>query len=205
MAGKKGMKMKNLTETDIQRRQGNFAVTQEEVAKSAIPAPMPDKIHKFLKSGPGDFSAFESEEELQKEIEGYFNSCFFFETDENNVITGVKWLRKPTLSGLAIHLGVARETIWKYGKSDRFGNTIKRAKDIITNFTEELLIEGKNPVGAINTLVNLRVGWVADEKTIKLEPVMPDNGAKSTEEITAFLDDKALPGAEFDRAHTIRG
>lgn len=196
MAGKKGMKMKNLTETDIQRRKGNFSVTQEEVAKAAIPAPMPDKIHKFLKAGPGTLSAFETEEELQKEIESYFSSCLFFETDENDVIVGVKWLKKPTLSGLAIHLGVARETIWKYGKSDRFGNTIKRAKDIITNFTEELLIEGKNPVGAINTLVNLRVGWVADEKTIKVEPVMPDNGAKTTDEITAFLDERALPPGE---------
>ncbi len=193
MAGKKGMKMQNLTESDIERRRGNFAVTQEDVAKAAIPAPMPDKIHRFLKSGPGDFSAFESEEELQKEIMDYFNSCFVFDTTEEGVVTGVKWLRRPTLSGLAIHLGVARETIWKYGKSDRFGNTIKRAKDIITNFTEELLIEGKNIPGAINTLVNLRVGWVADEKTIKIEPPEPDNGAKSADEITAFLDDKALP------------
>lgn len=197
MAGKKGMKMKNLTDTDIQRRKGNFSVTQDEVIKAAIPAPMPDKIHKFLKAGPGDFSAFESEEELQREIMDYFNSCFSFVCDENGVVEEVKWVRKPTLSGLAIHLGVARETIWKYGKSDRFGNTIKRAKDIITNFTEELLIEGKNIPGAINTLVNLRVGWVADEKTIKVEPVLPDAGAKSTDEITAFLDDKALPEAKI--------
>ncbi len=193
MAGKKGMKMKNLTETDIVRRRNSLAVSQEEVAKSAIPAPMPDKIHKFLKSGPGDFSAFESEEELQAEIESYFNSCVVYETDENDIVVGARWIKKPTLSGLAIHLGVARKTLWEYGKSDRFSNTVKRAKDIITNFTEELLIEGKNPVGAINTLVNLRVGWVADEKTIKLEPVMPDNGAKTTDEITAFLDKRALP------------
>ena len=196
MSGKKGMKMQNLTKSDIERRKGNFALTQEEVAKAAIPAPSPEKIHKFLKSGPGDFSAFESEEELREEIEDYFKSCYIFETDDNGIVVGAKWLKKPTLSGLAIHLGVARETIWKYGKSDRFGNTIKRAKDIITNFTEELLIEGKNPVGAINTLVNLRVGWVADEKTIKVEPIAPDNGAKSADEITAFLDDRALPDTE---------
>lgn len=196
MAGKKGMKMKNLTENDIQRRKGNFAVTQEEVAKAAIPAPMPDKIHKFLRVGPGQPPCFESEEELQKGIEDYFNSCFVFETDENGVVVGARWAKKPTLSGLAIHLGVARETIWNYSKSDRYFHTIKRAKDIITNFTEELLIEGKNIPGAINTLVNLRVGWVADEKTIKVEPVMPDNGAKSADEISAFLDGKALPSGE---------
>ncbi len=193
MAGKKGMKMKNLTPQDIERRKGNFAVSQEEVAKAAIPAPMPDKIHKFLQVGPGQPPCFKSEEELQKGIEDYFNSCLVYETDEKNVVVGARWGKKPTLSGLAIHLGVARETIWNYSKSDRYFHTIKRAKDIITNFTEELLIEGKNIPGAINTLVNLRVGWVADEKTIKVEPVMPDNGAKSADEISAFLDAKVLP------------
>jgi hypothetical protein len=106
-------------------------------------------------------------------------------------------MRKPTVGGLAIHLGVARETVWAYSKSDQFSNLIKKAKEIITNFTEEMLIEGKNPVGAINTLVNLRVGWVADEKTIKIEPVAPDNGAKSPEEIAAFLDERALPDADI--------
>lgn len=196
MAGKKGMKMQNLTPQDIERRKGNFAVTQEDVAKAAIPAPMPDKIHKFLRVGPGQPPCFASEEELQAAIEDYFNSCFVYETDENGVVIGARWAKKPTLSGMAIHLGVARETIWNYSKSDRYFHTIKRAKDIITNFTEELLIEGKNIPGAINTLVNLRVGWVADEKTIKVEPVVPDAGAKSADEITAFLDKAALPESD---------
>ena len=75
-------------------------------------------------------------------------------------------------------------------------SVIKRAKDIIHAFNEGMLSEGKNVVGEINTLVNLREGWVADEKTIKVEPIMPDNGARSTAEITAFLDDKALPPGE---------
>lgn len=196
MSGKKGMKMKNLPASDRERRKGNFAVTQEEVEKAAIPAPMPDKIHKFLRVGAGQPPCFESEEELQKAIEDYFNSCLVYETDENNLVIGAKWAKKPTLSGMAIHLGIARETIWNYSKSDRYFHTIKRAKDIITNFTEELLIEGKNIPGAINTLVNLRVGWVADEKTIKVEPITPDNGAKSKDEITDFLENRALPESD---------
>ena len=64
------------------------------------------------------------------------------------------------------------------------------------HFTEELLIEGKNIPGAINTLINLRVGWVADEKTIKIEPTMQDNGAKSKDEISEFLSQRALPESE---------
>ena len=196
LAGKKGMKMQNLPEKDIERRRGNFAVTQEEAAKAAIPAPSPEKIHQFLRMGPGQPPCFSSREELQTEIEDYFKSCFVYESDENGIVVGTRWLKKPTLGGLAIHLGCDRATIWNYSKSDRYFDIIKRAKDIITNFTEELLIEGKNPVGAINTLVNLRVGWVADEKTIKVEPVVADNGAKSADEITAFLDDKALPESD---------
>lgn len=197
MAGKKGMKMQNLTEADRERRVRQMAVTDEDVLKAAIPAPMPDKIHSFLRSGPGQPPCFNSREELQEAIEDYFNSCLAPLCDENNVVIGVKWYKKPTLGGLAIHIGCDRATIWNYSKSDRYFDIIKRAKDIITNFTEELLIEGKNIPGAINTLVNLRVGWVADEKTIKVEPVMPDNGARSADEITAFLDDRALP--ESDR------
>jgi hypothetical protein len=56
-----------------------------------------------------------------------------------------------------------------------------------------MLTEGKNPVGAINTLINTSEFWVSDQKNIRVEPVMPDNGARSTDEISAFLDDKALP------------
>lgn len=196
MSGKKGMKMEKLTPQDIERRKGNFAVSQEDVAKAAIPAPSIEKIHNFLRIGDGRPPCFETEEQLQAEIEDYFKSCLAFEYDKNGVAIGGRWVKKPTLSGMAIHLGVARETIWNYSKSDRFFHTIKRAKDIITNFTEELLIEGKNIPGAINTLVNLRVGWVADEKTIKVEPVLTNNEAKTVDEIASFLDDKSLPPAE---------
>lgn len=198
MAGKKGMVMKNIPQEEIERRKRNFAATDEDVVKAAILAPMPDKIHAFLRSGPGSVAKYKTEEELQEAIESYFNSCFTAVTDENGIVTEVRWLRKPTLSGLAIHLGVARETIWNYGKSDLHFHTIKRAKDIIANFTEELLLDGKCVVPAINTLVNLRVGWVASEQNIKIEPVTPDNAARSTEEISAFLDDRALPEHESD-------
>lgn len=173
-----------------------LVVTEEELAKSAINAPSIEKIHNLLHNTGGRPPCFESEDTLRAEIEDYFASCLSPVFDKDGLQIGVKWTRKPTIGGLAIHLGCHRATIWNYSKSDRFFDLIKSAKDIITNFTEELLIEGKNPVGAINTLVNLRVGWVADEKTIKVEPVMPDNKAKSQEEILAFLDEKALPEGE---------
>lgn len=193
---KNAVRIKNETPAQRSHRMRGVTISDEEVKKKAIPAPSVDKIHALLTNN-GRPPCFETEEELTAAIEDYFNSCLTPIVDEKtNLVTGMRWWKKPTLGGLAIHLGVARETIWNYSKSDRFFNTIKKAKDIITNFTEELLIEGQNPVGAINTLVNLRVGWVADEKTIKVEPVSPDNGAKSADEITAFLDERALPESD---------
>ena len=193
----KGDGVKNETQVQRYNRMRGVAISDEEVTKNAIPAPPIDKIHALFTNG-GRPPCFQTEEKLIEAIEDYFNSCLTPMIDEKTgEEIGMRWWRKPTLGGMAIHLGCTRETIWNYSKSDRFFNIIKKAKDIITNFTEELLIEGKNPVGAINTLVNLRVGWVADEKTLKVEPVLPDNKAKSTLEIADFLDSKALPEAEI--------
>jgi hypothetical protein len=173
-----------------------IVVSDEEVAKNSLPAPSAEKIHALFKRGAGQPPCFESEEELSEAVESYFMSLLAPYYDERGVQIGTKWIGKPTLGGLAIHLECDRQTIWNYSKSDRYFYIIKRAKDIIHAFNEGMLSEGKNVVGAINTLVNLREGWVADEKTIKVEPVMPDNGARTTDEITAFLDDKALPLGE---------
>ena len=195
MAKGDGPKNESIEQRANRMRGVACVVTEAELAKNAIPAPSIEKIHNLL-SNNGRPPCFDSPEEMRREIEDYFMSCMIPVYDENGVQSGMKWMRKPTIGGLAIHLGVSRDTIWRYSKSDLFSDVIQNAKDIITNFTEELLIEGKNPVGAINTLVNLRVGWVADEKTIKVEPVMPDAGAKSQEEIVEFLNTKALPGED---------
>ena len=198
MAKGDGPKNESMEQRSERMRGVALVVSEDELAKRAIPAPSIDKIHNLLTNKGGRPPCFDSEEALAAEIEDYFASCMVPVFDGNGVQMGVRWARKPTVGGLAIHLGVHRDTVWKYSKSDRFADLIKRARDIIANFTEELLIEGKNPVGAINTLVNLRIGWVADEKTIKVEPVMPDNGAKSVEEIEAFLDERALPEPDED-------
>lgn len=193
MAGKKGMKMKNLTPQDRERRVKQMAVTEQDVLNSDIAAPSPEIIHRFLSGRP---PAYNTEEELQREIEDYFNSLLVAVYDEKGVQIGLKWRNKPTVGGLAVHLGIDRVTMHNYSKSDRFFNTIKKAKDLIHSFNEQMLTEGKNPVGAINTLINTSQFWVSDQKHIKVEPVMPDNGARSTDEIATFLDGKALP--EFD-------
>lgn len=193
MAGKKGMKMTNLTEEDRERRRGTLTVTQEDVLKGSIPAPSPDKIHNMLHNLGGRPKCFESPEVMAAGIEDYFLSLTVPVFDEEGIQIGTRWAGKPTIGGLAVHLACDRRTINEYTKSDQFSPLIKRAKDIIHAFNEQMLVDGRNPVGAINYLVNIREGWVSDQKNIKVEPVMPDVGAKSADEIVAFLDDKALP------------
>lgn len=196
MAKGDGPKNESLEERSERMRGVALVVNEEDLAKNTINAPSLEKIHNLLHNAGGRPPCFDSVEDMAAGIEDYFASCMAPIFDKSGVQVGMRWMRKPTVGGLAIHLGVSRDTIWRYSKSDRFSDLIKKAKEIITNFTEEMLIEGKNPVGAINTLVNLHIGWVADEKTIKVEPVMPDAGAKSADEIVAFLDERALPPVE---------
>jgi hypothetical protein len=193
MSGKKGMKMTNITDEDRERRRGTLTVTNEDVLKGSIPAPSPEKIHNMLFNVGGRPKCFESPEDMARGIEDYFMSLTVPVFDERGVQVGTRWAGKPTIGGLAVHLACDRRTINEYTKSDEFSPLIKRAKDIIHAFNEQMLVDGRNPVGAINYLVNIREGWVSDQRNIKIEPVMPDVGAKSTDEIAAFLDDKALP------------
>lgn len=190
---KNAERIKNETPAERAHRTRGLTVSNEEVAKSAIVAPSPEVIHRFLSGRP---PAYDTEEELQKEIESYFRGLLAPIYDENNVQIGTRWLNKPTVGGLAVHLGIDRTSLHRYSKSDRFYNTIKKAKDLIHSFNEQMLTEGKNPVGAINTLINTSEFWVSDQKNIRVEPVMPDNGAKTTDEITAFLDERALPESD---------
>ncbi len=190
---KNAERIQNETPAERDYRQRGIVVSNEEVAKNAIVAPSPDVIHRFLTGRP---RAYSSEEELQVEIEKYFASLLAPIFDENNVQIGTRWMNKPTVGGLAVHLGIDRTTLHKYSKSDPFFNIIKKAKDLIHSFNEQMLTEGKNPVGAINTLINTSEFWVSDQKNIRVEPVMPDTGAKSADEITAFLDDRALPESD---------
>lgn len=193
MAGKKGMKMVNISDADRERRQGQLTVTNEDVAKSSLPAPDMEQLENFISKGQRKYA---SKEEFDKAVLEYFKSCMTPVFDGNNIMTGMRWTRKPTLGSLAVALNIHRDTLHTWSKSGEHSDTIKTARGIIAAFTEDLLIEGRNPVGAINSLLNLDVGWIQDQRQIKIEPVAPDNGAKSADEITAFLDERALPESD---------
>lgn len=192
---KNALRIKN--ESDIERghRMRGLTVSEEDILKSSIPAPTDEQIHNMLNPSFQP-RCFKSAEDMSKEIEGYFKSLTAPVFDDKGIQIGVRWIGKPTVGGLAVYLAVDRKTVFNYSKSDEFSTLLKRAKDIIHSFNEQMLADGRNCIGAINTLVNLRDGWVSDQKNIQIEPKLPDNGAKSADEITAFLDERALPESD---------
>lgn len=88
---------------------------------------------------------FQSVEELQGKIDGYWVAC-----EEEG--------RHPTISGLADHLDCDRDTILEYSKKAEYSGTIKRAKQKIERHVEESLFTMRNPAGAIFNLKN-NFGW----------------------------------------------
>lgn len=197
---KNAVRIKNETDVERKHRMRGVVVASPEDAKRIIFAPDADKIQNLLLRGPGCPPCFDTAEALAKEVNNYFMSLIAPVTDENGTVIGSRWIRKPTLSGLATFLGCSRQTIWEYSKSDEKSYIIKNAKNLIAEYAEDAMLDGGNPAAYINYLLNLRMEtpWIADEKTIKVEPVMPDNGAKSADEISAFLDTKALPESGTD-------
>ena len=198
----KGDGVKNETAVERQHRMRGVVVASPDDMKGVMFAPSPEKIQSLLNYRGGNPPCFATVEELAKEVNNYFMSLVAPITDENGVVIGSRWVGKPTISGLATFLGCSRQTIWEYStKSDARSYIIKNAKNLIAEYAENAMLNGGNPAAYINYLLNLRMEtpWIADEKTIKVEPVAPDNGAKSADEITAFLDERALPESDHEQ------
>lgn len=92
------------------------------------------------KNREGRPSSFTDPIELEKKIDGYFDNCDNLE-------------RPYTLSGLAVHLGTCRKTLYNYEQKDEFLPAIKRAKARIEAYLEEKLF-GNNVTGVIFNLKN---------------------------------------------------
>lgn len=77
---------------------------------------------------------FKTPEELEKAITDYFNMC-----EKKN---------KPmTYAGLALAIGIDRQTLYNYEKRDEYFDTIKKARDIVGAYVEEqMFIRGTSGV-----------------------------------------------------------
>jgi hypothetical protein len=102
---------------------------------------------------------FQSVEELQAKIDGYFESCW----EVND--TGKKVQTRPyTITGLANYLDTNRQTLLNYEEKEAYFDTIKKAKSRCEQYTEEYLFVGKNTAGGIFNLVN-NYGWQNKQST----------------------------------------
>jgi hypothetical protein len=69
---------------------------------------------------------------------------------------------KPTLSGLALHLGIERKTLYNYETKDEFLHIIKKARQKVEAIYEERAVYDDKPTGVIFALKNM--GWSDNQK-----------------------------------------
>lgn len=83
---------------------------------------------------------YKTAEELQKLIDQYWEN--------------LKPEQPPTVTGLALALGMSRQDLINYQARDEFFDTIKQAKQAVEEFNESRLITGNSVAGVIFNLKN---------------------------------------------------
>jgi len=116
--------------------------------------------------------------QAQKLIDNYFQTC----SDT----------KKPfSITGLALALDTSRKVLCEWTeRGDDLGNAVKKAKDRVENYVEELLLTSSHAAGSIFWLKNF--GWT-DRQTIDLggEVKVSDPGREklTDEELAKFIAD----------------
>lgn len=124
-----------------------------------------------------------------------------FETSEElkvQILDYIQNEKKPTLSGLAYHLGIDRQTLYNYKERPEFFDIIKKATDYVQYKYEERLIYEGNPTGVIFALKNM--GWsdrqeIQQESTIKDERIDPSKLTDDELRILTEIQRKSRTGA----------
>lgn len=146
-------------------------------------------------------------EEVMSKVMGYFNSCVKVVLDEDTQEKVTTWVRNPTKSGLALCLGIDKQTLLDYVKgvnSDgkAYSRTkpdykrvvatedfdiLQRAYSLIETFYEEKLGENRNNAGTIYWLNNASNGKWSNEQEFKFstEPKTEPIPTRTPEEIAA--------------------
>lgn len=107
---------------------------------------------------------YDTPEQMQNRIDLYFFACKYNNHKDENMLvnlpdTARKMVKevenkRPTVTGLALALGfTSRAALLNYQNTDKFFNTVIKAKSRIEAYVEEQLFEG-NAVGAKFSLTN---------------------------------------------------
>ena len=96
-----------------------------------------------------------------------------------------------TITGLALALDTNRQSLCNWTEQpDELGAVIKRAKDRVENYVEELLLSSRNPAGSIFWLKNF--GW-SDRQELNLSGGMDvDVNDPGREKLTDDVLDKLI-------------
>lgn len=95
--------------------------------------------------GNQNAAKYKTEAQFQKMIDEYFAKC-----DKEG--------RPYTMCGLALHMGIDRYTLVRYGEKDLFAPLVKKAKARVEQQLEESLYRLGNNSGVIFNLKN-NYGW----------------------------------------------
>lgn len=107
-----------------------------------------EEIEKEYAKHPGGRPLkFKTPEELENAVNQYFAEC---EVKE----------KPKTMSGLALALGIDRKTLVNYSNKDEYFHTIKRARQIVEQQNEEMLVSGKGSATGIIFNMKNNFGWV---------------------------------------------
>lgn len=111
---------------------------------------------------------YSSAEEMQKQIDSYFEECKGrLLVDDNGVTLRDKYglpifidVKPPTITGLALALGFnSRQALLNYQGRPEFNDTILRAKARVEQYAEERLFDKDGANGAKFSLANNFDGW----------------------------------------------
>lgn len=135
---------------------------------------MPDIINweRVNKNKGGRPMLYTKVEDLQKDIQAYFDSCWQYKFNKDGEVVVDEygnpiWMQTIpyTMAGLAFAIGMDRRTLLNYEKRDKFFPTINEARKIVERYAEQRLYDKDGVNGAKFNLQNNFKDW-EDKKKI---------------------------------------
>lgn len=138
---------------------------------------------------------YTSQEQIEKVINDYFdNACFDYKIVDGQQ-TNERYQSRPyTITGLCLHLGVSKQCFYEMINRDDIGDSLKKARMRIENYTEEQLFRSNgNVTGIIFNLKN-NYNWV-DKKEIENNypngvPIVPTIELPNDQDVIQALIEK---------------